>query len=570
MVIDNMKEPICNSQFCYYRYTENNYFFYFDTNDFEHKVNDFCDELRAHNIIGANPTMETSDYLAPLKSIMKSIEPPYTVILEHYYVDKSFRDSYYRYFSSSHFNTSRFSRRLSFFRGNVTEEEFFNHKIRCDSIQTAQKESDGAQQQLVYYGSVVLNPLMTGAIGRTILDPRCLNLHESGKYPVYMRLSHFKTRILGRTLKVDAFPYRMQDGETIRCAEVTILNLLDYYSNHYPDYRSALPGEILDEEERHSNERVLPSKGMSYAIMSKLMSNFGFFPRLYGRQSIDEFVASHITPEIKLKRWMYYYIESGIPVAVELGSDRAKDSGHSVICIGHGAFDRKKIKDAYNIGHKKDQKRTILNSADFYDSFIIVDDNLPVYNIQNYRQLSKHKELELMTLAVPLNRRMCLDAPDAEATVLSILNDDNLGLDKWIEKGYLEEGEAVLMRLYLASSHSFKKYRISTLTDIDLKAFYAYTPMPRFIWVCELYKVKDYLNQVEDSTDVIKAFAEIVLDTTTVPTKENPSKCLILAHYPGKIAARLPEEAHMGFDEMGRVENDMPFPGFRNNLTKIF
>ena len=115
MVIDNMKEPICNSQFCYYRYTENNYFFYFDTNDFEHKVNDFCDELRAHNIIGANPTMETSDYLAPLKSIMKSIEPPYTVILEHYYVDKSFRDSYYRYFSSSHFNTSRFSRRLSFF-----------------------------------------------------------------------------------------------------------------------------------------------------------------------------------------------------------------------------------------------------------------------------------------------------------------------------------------------------------------------------------------------------------------------------------------------------------------------
>ena len=85
----------------YFTKIENEYFFQFDDSDFPKKVNDFCDGLRMFNVKGSNPSMNSSDYLDSLKSIMKSIKPPYTVVLEHFYVDKSFRDSYYRYYSSS-------------------------------------------------------------------------------------------------------------------------------------------------------------------------------------------------------------------------------------------------------------------------------------------------------------------------------------------------------------------------------------------------------------------------------------------------------------------------------------
>ncbi len=569
-MVKNMTQNTQSPDFCYFSNTENHYFFHFDNNDFKHKVNDFCDELRSHNILGAITAMETVDYLEPLKHIMYSIAPPFTVVLEHYYVDKSFRDSYYKHFSSSHFNVNRFSRRLSFFGGEVSEEEFFDNSIPAVDILTDLNDTNRESPRLVYYGSIVLNPLMTGALGRTLLDPRCLNLNKNNRLPIYMRLSEFKTHVYGRRLTVKAFPYRMQDGETTRCTEITLLNILEYYSNHYPEYRSALPGEVLAEEERHTNERVLPSRGINYATLSKLMSDFGFSPRLYERYSIDSFNSSLISPELKLKRWMYYCIESGIPVAVELGTGKIKENGHSVVCIGHGAIDTQNVRVAYKLGFRANGPRTYLNSADFYDTFVIVDDNDPVYNIRNYKQLSRYPELQLLSLAVPLHSRMCLDAPDIETPVLRILNDDKLGLEKWLKPGYIRENEAVVMRLFLASSHSFKSYRAGTLPNYEAKSYYIYTPMPRFVWVCELYKVNEYLNQNEDNgSNTIKAFAEIVIDSTTIPTAEFPTKGLLLVHYPGIVASRLPEDVYMGFEEMLEINNDAPFPGFRNNLTMI-
>lgn len=551
------------------------FFFEFYVNGFEEQIDSFIEALSKTNV-KSDSDMEMSDFLKPLKDIMVRIVPPFTVVLENNYVDRVFRDSYYKYFSSSHFDTSRSSRRLSFFQGTITSEEFFDtEKYTILDIQESQECCSSGKKIIVYYGSIVINPLMTGAIGRTIIDPRCLNLTVENDRadreitPAYMRLSRFKAHVYGRSLTVSAFPYRMQDGETTRCAEITILNLLDYYSNHYPEYRSALPGEILDEEERHSFERVLPSKGMSYAVMSKLMSNFGFYPRLYDLYSIEAFQSSCVTPIKKLKRWMYYYIESGIPVAVELGTGKSKESGHSVICIGHGVMDKTQIGEAYKISSKHGDGRTFINSADFYNSFVIIDDNEPIYNIREYEKLSTHEELKLTTLAVPLNRRMCMDAPDAEQSVLTILNDDILGLDNWlntISPGYLNDDEAIVMRLFLASSHSFKSYRVKTLPSIGAKELYAYVPMPRFVWVCELYRLNAYLNSAEDD---IYAFAEIVLDSTTVSTLGYPDKGLLLAHYPGVIATRYPDEVHIGFDNMATLKNDGPFKGFRNNLSLI-
>lgn len=185
-----------------------------------------------------------------------------------------------------------------------------------------------------FIGACVINPLIVGAIGRTLINPEIAL--DNQKRPVYLRVSDFEINVYGRALTVKAFPYRMQDEETMCCAEVTLLNLLEYYSNSYADYRTVVPSEIIENEQKHSYERVLPARGITYPVLTKVPSEFGFSPRLYNISAIDSYRYSYVSQKDELKRWLHYYIESGIPVAVNLTPINMAGTAHSIVCIGHG------------------------------------------------------------------------------------------------------------------------------------------------------------------------------------------------------------------------------------------
>lgn len=216
----------------------------------------------------------------------------------------------------------------------------------------------------------------------------------------------------------------------------------------------------------------------------------------------------------------------------------------------------------------------VINAADYYEDFVVIDDNEPVYQLRNYNKLSLNPDLKVSMLVAPLYKRMYLDAPDAEQLIYSILHDEKLGIDAWMideEKGeedslYLGKGENVVMRLFMASSYSFKRFRMETLDDLDIKILYASIPMPRFVWICELYREKEYCDELEKKPC---AFAEIVIDATSSPTKQNPVKGLVLMHYPGRIGHRFPNDTSVGFEDMYIVKNDKPFVGFNGNLLRI-
>ena len=259
-----------------------------------------------------------------LMEFLKKLPKPVTVIQEGYHIDRSFRDTYYMYFSNQHFQVKRYSRRLSFFLGEYDAEKYFNDAKETHQI---------LQEQFI--GSCVINPLVAGSIGRTLINPRYVP--DCIKNKVYVRLSSFEINVYGRSFKVRAFPYRMQDEETMCCAEVTLLNLLEYYSNSYNDYKIVVPSEIIAQEQKHSHERVLPARGITYPVLTKVLSEFGFSPRLYNVSAIDSYKYSSMTREDELKRWLHYYIESGIPVAINLVPVGVTGTGHSIVCIGHGS-----------------------------------------------------------------------------------------------------------------------------------------------------------------------------------------------------------------------------------------
>lgn len=497
---------------------------------------------------------EHSDY-KHLLSILQSFPKPYTIVQEPYHIDKTYRSTYYMYFSNQHFDTRRYSKRLSFLKGVLNYRDFFAQ----DSDEADNKKITEKLQQC-FIGATVINPLVTGAIGRTLINPKYLI--EMDKRPCYVRLSDFKLHIMGRKVWVRAFPFREQDQETMRCAEITLLNLMEYYSNTYSDYKMVVPEDIITNEQIHQHERVLPSRGMSYPVLTKLLSEFGFSPRLYNLEAMDSFKLSNISQRDKLRRILYYYVESGIPVALNLVPLDNRGTGHSMVCIGHGKAKPELKKKAYRnrqinydenfIGHP------LINSADYFDDFVVIDDNQPVYQVRPFEQLSNYSEVKVENIAVPLYKRMFLDAGDAYAIISTLVNMEGYRPDDWNDE-LLKTNEPIVVRMFLSSSHSLKKFRTETLDSVYAKEIYTSIPMPRFVWVCEMYRVSDYENGL--------AFGEIVIDATSAANRLQRS--LILMHYIGSMVIRFPDEKEAVFDEEAIITDDKYFQGYTNNLEII-
>lgn len=539
---------------------EEELFFSVTEADKAERIPQFCNAIFRHNLSETAIDLD-KDLLSDcriLEDLLNKLPCPFTIVQEFHHIDRCFRDSYYAYFSNQHFQMKRYSRRLSFFKGTLDRDVFFD-----------EKPENQERVRASFLGTCVINPLATGAIGRTLLHPNCV-LDESEK-PAFVRLSEFSFHVYGNLLKVRAFPYRMQDEETMRCGEVTLLNLLEYYSNDADDYRFITPSEILASEQRHNHERVLPARGITYPLLTKVLSEFGFSPRLYNLSSIDSFSLSQSSQADELKRWLHYYIESGIPVAVNLNPTGNNGPGHSVVCIGHGrakfelaALAEKKERISWE---HRGRAHPIINSADFFDDYVIVDDNQPVYQVRSFQQMSQYPEMRVENIAVPLYKRMFLDAPDASELVYSILHHEHFGITAWAS-GELRKGEAVVMRLFMAASHSLKSYRSASFSSEFAKEAYTLVPMPRFVWVCELYHVEDYLDPQTRGEPPL-AFAEIVIDATTAPSRGQSYRSMILMHYPGALAFRHYDQREARFSEMVSLQNDGHFPGFSGNLDYI-
>lgn len=454
-----------------------------------------------------------------------------TLVLEPYYVDRVYRDSYYFYYSGKHFSYNRFCKRICVFDGEI-QLDFFS----CTSEYLSER----------FIGSIVIRPIPNYSIGRTLLNPRYIISDDSCKN----RLAHYVITVYGKRLKIDAFPYSMQDGETTSCAETTILNLLDYYSCSYPEYSYLLPSQINAIAEKNSYQRRMPTSGISYEVISKIFCDAGFYPRLYSSSQMSK---------TKLKKILYYYIESGIPVA--LGLKINNQNRHSVICIGHST-------NYNNIGTElactyNNTTETALWTCDLSETvnkYCIMDDNKPPYSLcKCYEDTNKYnnrssslklENFEIECMMVPLYKRMILEATDAYDICMTILTHHKAGIKSEQLKNILKDinsctknmlnienigtiDEPLLIHLFMASSKTFRKNRdkqFNKNNNIEVRNLYNITMFPKFIWVCELSTVSLIKNNL--------IFGEIIIDATSAAdSKANSS---IIIHYPHAIARRTP------------------------------
>ncbi len=421
---------------------------------------------------------------------------PISIFVEKDYVDKTYRDTYYFYFSSKHFTVGKNCYRISLFEGLIEIEEFYQ-KSRHSNLKNA------------FIGTIVIKPLVNGTWGKTLIDPQKLKSNT-----FYVRTTEYCFLINGVEFKINAYPFSSQDTETMTFAETSIWTMLEYYGNRYSEYRSVLPSEMFAEINLSSDERALPSRGLNYLQKSNLLKKFGFSPRVYDRQIYKEHT----------KQLFHYYVESGIPLTISLNR-------HSTVCIGHGQSNV----DITSVNHDYCYGICCVDSSDLFNSYVIMDDNQYPYVIEEYDKFSLHDDCkQLLRFTVPLYKRIVLEANDAQAIFkefFKVICSLNL-FNEYIRSLGANEDNPVIERIFLTSSRKYKNFRIYNSSNTLESSLYSNLLLPKFVWIMELATYSNYSQK--------RIFGEFVLDATS--SRNSAHNSILLFRIGEYFSYRFPNE----------------------------
>jgi hypothetical protein len=462
-----------------------------------------------------------------IENYLDSLRKDLFVFIEFPYVDRVYRDSYYSYFSTKRRIQERDCVRLSIFDREISKEHFREPNLYEDL-------ENG------FLGFIIIRPTMPNIFGRSMLSPRALVNRKFSSC-----LVEVEVLVNGRKLLVKAFPHSSQDTETISCAETTILNILEYFGNKYPEYKPVLPSRIIDSLSEYSYQRQIPSHGLWAEEISFALKKLGFGVRVYAK-------GANGISENELRRIFYYYVESGIPFIAMMEN---QNIGHAFVVIGHENIGLKEISEVTPIPielPKNSSRKELLiaDIADFSRKYITIDDNFPPYQLVNFEKPAysygmdnRFKDCKIHSIIVPLYQKVYLEAYQAQKLVFSILKQDIMSKEIFGE---------VILRLQLTSSRSFK-HMIAVNNSIhrDVRDKIIISVMAKFIWVAEI-STKGLFT--ED-----KGICLIVLDATEA--NENSFDALLFMLHSNKFITlqnRRPKAEEVQFSD---------FTLYHNNLT---
>ena len=463
-------------------------------------------------------------YLNRFKPIFDKLKDNCYLLAETIYVDKVYRNSYYKYFSSKLDKQFRDCIRISIFEDEINGDDFRTSE-NIDRIKN------------LYRGFLIVRPTLPNLLGRNIISPKAFNDSNFECCSTTFQITSNSVKF-----EVEAFPHSSQDTETISCAETTLWALMEYFSNRYPEYKPILPSDIIDTLNSISTERQIPTKGLDIQKMSYALKEFGFGSKIYSRvQYQNEF-----------QPLLSCYIESGIPLVLAMENrSRGGNIGHALLCIGHRKINTDQINALRvtrienpalrdKISNKNIQ---LYDFDDLQKDFIFSDDNHPIYQSASINNPATHytpewHNCEITYFIAPLHTKIYLEAFEAKKFALQFLFSGLLPIN---------DNTEILIRSFLMSNRSFK-YNLVQNTNFDstIKEIILEKPMSKFVWIIEL-STRELLNNKE-------ANGLLLLDATE--TNILYHKPLLVACYGGN---------YIEFDEKNSVLTNinLSLPNFR-------
>ena len=361
------------------------------------------------------------------------LSPNLVVVIEYPYVDKVYRNSYYRYYAGKAEQVARDCIRLSFL---IDTSPTLANKAMKPELWTQ-----------FYRGFMILRPTELNVVGRSGISPMIYNDND-----FVICKTNLPASVNGLKTHVEAFPASSQDIETMVCAETAVWALMEYYGNRYAEYTPVRPSHIINLLKSKSFERQLPSTGLTNDQICYLLKNLNFQPILQVITDDDDGYSLIST-----------FVESGIPTVITINNSEAYEKGdvneliaHAILCIGHENVSSEAIDDA--IAEPNDDGINIVDYDKIKKKFVFIDDNYPAY-CMDYLSLptERYKDIpdegndwlacRIKFAIIPLYEKILLMP----------------GLVKNMATNFLQylsisAGTELTMRTFLASSRSYRDY----------------------------------------------------------------------------------------------------------------
>lgn len=454
------------------------------------------------------------------RGISSSVED---ILIEHPYIDKDFRSTYYNDFSKRFSDIKRDSFRLHFF----------------------------GDSRKKYFGFITLRDTYPITIGRSYLSPQSLASFKKG----YYLLSEFSVNlpediisayedrkdsvsvekvnlpediIPGSKLTVKAFPWMTQDDNVSICAHVAMWEIIRYYSQRHKCYGDYTLQEIINLTEAEHHNRLVPSDGETTESISYAFKKIGFAPEVYYRKSKEVPEPMGLEDE-SFEELIYIFIESGIPFI-------AATENHAVSVIGNSEINMALIEEKMKEGD-------IVSSHKLIDGYFSGNDNILPYSEIPLEKDSKVPICikDIGEIIVPLYQKMYYDVRKLRQDMIKKIEDQYI----------LPNGKKFIRRIFITTSKSFKKFINDNEKDDIYKNLISISLMPKFIWVVEYSEINDYKDE--------KMSYRFLFDTTAL-NRYNFGRILLSA----KLEDIFFHPAHEPIDL-----SDKKGPIYTHNLKKI-
>ena len=260
------------------------------------------------------------------------------VLVEHGYVDKDYRSTYYNFYAKKGRQYRLDCVRLHFFEGVVSYDEQ-RSDIVCD---------DGRPDDH-YFGYIVLRPTIVATLGRSVLSP---NIRVDARGTAIQSVHH--VNLLGHRLPIWGFPSMAQHVDIAVCAHVACWAILRYYSETFPRHKEFLVHDITQLVAPFDPGGLVPSLGFDDLEAERVFQAAGCFPLLVGKRNAGSRPAFYSQ--------LLAYLESGFPLFVAMNKEK-----HAVVVVGYSW--RQSARQVTSSSHVWGQ----------VDALLTVDDNMLPY-----------------------------------------------------------------------------------------------------------------------------------------------------------------------------------------------
>lgn len=388
------------------------------------------------------------------------------LLVEHPYIDKDYRSTYYNFYAKKGYR----------YDASCTRLHFFEEPIELGPGLVLKSGRNLAEN---YFGYMVLRPTRIATIGRTVLSPALVD----GFHGNVIDANH-RVHLLGHRLSVKGFPYMSQHTDISVCAHVACWAILRHYSERYPQYAEFLTYDVTRMAHEFDPGGLLPSKGLQLEHAERIFAAAGTYPMVIAKRAPNDGL---------FYRQLLAYVESGFPLFAALNSHE-----HAVAIIGHG--ERIPSPTTTAPAHF---------AADLTRGLVVVDDNHLPYLAIERGQTNPYGVEHIDAFIVPLPEKVYYSAEAVDEIAGVLASGNVLGFD--------HSGIAPPVIRYFLTSASALRASMNELRsqfDPDLVRIVMELALPQFVWIVEISS--------PDQWKAGQVATRVVVDATASPYEDDP------------------------------------------------